>query len=36
MVVIICGTDIVRLLRARGFYSPEAIQAWLDDEFPSL
>lgn len=28
-VVLICGKDIVELLRSRGYTTPEAVRAWL-------
>jgi len=33
-IVVICGADIVRLLRQRGFDSADAVRAWLESSFP--
>ena len=34
-IVIICGRDIVEVLRAHGYTSTKAVQAWLDSAFPA-
>ena len=31
-VVLVCGNDIVNLLRQHGYTSPSAVRAWLDDQ----
>lgn len=33
-VALICGRDIVEVLRQRGYGSVPAVQAWLNSEFP--
>ncbi|WP_211275397.1 restriction endonuclease [Actinoplanes rectilineatus] len=33
-IVIICGRDIVDILRQKGYTTPEAVAAWLDSAFP--
>lgn len=33
-IVVICGADIVEILRLRGFTSPQSVTKWLFDEFP--
>ncbi|WP_344074579.1 restriction endonuclease [Nocardiopsis metallicus] len=34
-VVLICGKDIVDLLKSRGFSSPEGVREWLQTSFPN-
>jgi hypothetical protein len=34
-IVIICGRDIVDVLRQKGCTTPAAVAAWLDSAFPS-
>jgi len=33
-VVVLCGSDIVRLLRSRGFVGKSDVKAWLQDQYP--
>ncbi|MCY1140523.1 restriction endonuclease [Actinoplanes sp. Pm04-4] len=33
-IVIICGRDIVDILRSKGYITPEAVAAWLNSAFP--